>query len=70
MTTMDNYTAVAIAESFGGYEDASRDEQLAAWQHLVNTGMAWKLQGAAGMAQALIDRGDIEPAPFHGAQHG
>ena len=56
---MDNYMAVAIAE---GFEEAESEEQVvAAWQHLVNTGLAWTLQGSFGRtAQTLIDRGIIE----------
>jgi hypothetical protein len=55
---MDNYTAVGIAE---GFIEADNEEQvLAAWQHLVNTGLAWSLQGWFGRtAQRLIDDGFI-----------
>jgi hypothetical protein len=55
---MDNYTAVGIAE---GFIDAESEEQvLQAWQHLVDTGMAWKLQGWFGRtAAALIEQGHI-----------
>ena len=55
---MDSYTAVGIAE---GFIDADSDEQvLQAWQYLVNTGMAWQLQGWFGRtAQALINQGYI-----------
>ena len=53
---MDNYTAVGIAE---GFIDADSEEQyIGAWQHLINTGMAWTLQGWFGRtAQALIEQG-------------
>tara|TARA_R100000664_G_C2750760_1_gene138071 strand:+ start:354 stop:545 length:192 start_codon:yes stop_codon:yes gene_type:complete len=55
---MDNYTAVGIAE---GFETPESDEQfLEAWQHLVDTGLAWTLQGRFGRtAQMLIDNGHI-----------
>lgn len=53
---MDNYTAVGIAEGF--IEADSEAMILEAWQHLVTTGLAWKLQGSFGRtAQALIDEG-------------
>lgn len=52
---MTNYEAVMIAE---GCEPSDQDTQLEAWQHLINTGLAWQLQGCFGrQAQALIDAG-------------
>ena len=58
---MDNYLAVGIAE---GFEEAeSGDQVIEAWQHLVDTGLAWTLQGSFGRtAQALIDQGIINSA--------
>ena len=58
---MDNYLAVGIAE---GFEEAeSKDQVIEAWQHLVDTGLAWTLQGSFGRtAQALIDQGIINSA--------
>lgn len=55
---MDNYRAVAIAE---GFEEAEDEEEVrAAWQHLVNTGLAWQLQGWFGRtARDLIEAGFI-----------
>lgn len=56
--TMDNYTAVSIAEGFCGGENATKDEQIEAWQHLIDTGLAWTLQGWFGRnAAALIKQG-------------
>jgi mannitol/fructose-specific phosphotransferase system IIA component (Ntr-type) len=58
--TIDTYTAMLIAE---GIEDASIEEQLEAWQQLVNTGAAWHLQGWYGRtAQQLINQGLIKPS--------
>ena len=52
---MDNCTAVLIAE---GVDNASRKKQIEAWQHLIDTGMVWTLQGWFGRtATALIDAG-------------
>ena len=55
---MTNFNAINIAE---GYEDAESEEQwIEAWQHLVDTGLAWQLQGSLGRsAQHLIDQGVI-----------
>ncbi len=52
--------AVLIAE---GVEPASREVQLAAWQYLVDTGLAWELQGFFGRtATDLLRAGVIRPA--------
>ena len=62
---MDNFTAIGLAEGF--IEADSESEVLQAWQHLVNTGLAWTLQGFFGRtAQALIDQGLIEPVTSGG----
>ena len=54
---MDNYSAVGIAE---GFIEADETQVIEAWQHLVDTGLAWQLQGSFGRtAQSLIDAGII-----------
>lgn len=59
---MDSYTAVALAE---GFEEGTEEETIKAWQYLVDTGMAWSLQGWFGRtARDLIEQGVIQ-APSH-----
>ena len=53
---MDNVEAIDIAE---GYRDAKDEaEYIAAWQQLIDTGLAWSLQGWFGRtAKYLIEQG-------------
>lgn len=54
---MDIVTAVMIAE---GVQEADEVQTKAAWQHLVDSGMAWQLQGWFGRtARHLIEEGVI-----------
>lgn len=53
---MDNYTATGIAEGF--IECEFEDQYIEAWQYLIDTGLAWQLQGFFGRtAKQLIDQG-------------
>jgi len=57
---MTPYLAVAIAEGFCEGEGASQDQQIEAWQYIVDTGLAWTLQGRFGRtASALIEAGVV-----------
>jgi len=55
---IDSYTyeAVGIAEGFIECED--EEKVIEAWQHLINTGLAYELQGRFGrIANHLIEEG-------------
>lgn len=57
MAAIDTYTACSIVEGFSG-EEHSEEEIINAWQHLINTGDCWKLQGWYGRtASMLIQKG-------------
>ena len=54
---MDAYTATGLAE---GFIEGTDEEQLEAWQFLVDTGLAWTLQGRFGrQARDMIENGII-----------
>jgi len=52
---MSVFTAVMIAE---GVQSATEAEQIKAWQKLIDTGVAWQLQGSFGrQAKRMIEEG-------------
>ena len=52
---MEDFDAVMVVE---GVETASGEEQVEAWQHLIDSGLAWSLQGWFGRtADTLIQEG-------------
>ena len=58
---MDSFTATGIAEGF--IEADSEEQVIEAWQTLINTGLAWRLQGWFGRtAHRLIEDGICTPA--------
>lgn len=58
---MNTYDATGIAE--GWIEADSEEQVIEAWQTLIDTGLAWQLQGWFGRtANALIEDGVCLPA--------
>jgi hypothetical protein len=66
---LDHYTACETVE---WSEDATEEEQLTAWQWLVDTGSCWGLQGWYGRtASALLEDGIIQqPIEDHKDYYG
>jgi hypothetical protein len=63
MTILSSYDAVGLAE---GFVEGTEEEVLEAWQYLVDTGLAWQLQGWFGRAASdLIDAGIINQPQLH-----
>ena len=56
---MNDYKATGLAEGFISAE--SEEQVIVAWQHLHDTGLAYKLQGWFGRtAQELLKQGIIQ----------
>tara|TARA_Y100000034_G_scaffold103120_2_gene128428 strand:- start:1446 stop:1667 length:222 start_codon:yes stop_codon:yes gene_type:complete len=58
--------AVGIAEGFEGTPEGVDDTEAlrVAWQHLIDTGICWRLQGWFGRtAQSLIEQKFVLPYP-------
>ena len=56
MTKLTNLEATMIAE--GAQEPDSDEQYIQAWQHLIDTGLAWQLQGFFGRtASTMIQNG-------------
>ena len=56
---MSDYEATGLAEGFISAE--SEEQVIGAWQHLHDTGLAYKLQGWFGRtAQELLKQGIIQ----------
>jgi fatty acid-binding protein DegV len=52
---MNTFEAIMIAERVN---ESTEEEYFAAWQHLIDTGVCWQLQGWFGRAAArLIEQG-------------
>ena len=53
--TMNAFRAASLAE---GFQEGTQMEQLDAWQYLIDTGLAWQLEGWFGrVAKDLIEAG-------------
>ena len=56
---LSNHDAIGLAE---GFVQGSDEERIRAWQHLIDTGLAWQLQGSFGRtAMNLIESGICSP---------
>jgi hypothetical protein len=71
---MDTYTAVGLAEGF--IEAQSQEQVIEAWQYLIDTGLAWQLQGWFGRTAAHLigegictDNTRAAQAAIHSAYH-
>ena len=56
--SINSFNAVGIAEGF--IQADSEEQVIEAWQYLIDSGLAWKLQGWFGRtAQGLLNEGII-----------
>jgi hypothetical protein len=54
--SMTDFEAINIAEGLDN--NATEEQYIAAWQHLIDSGLSWRLQGWFGRtARAMIDEG-------------
>ena len=54
---MTDYDAISIAEGYA-HDDCTEAQYKAAWQYLIDTGLAWRLQGWVGRtASRMIEAG-------------
>lgn len=65
---MTDFDATMIAEGVqeppGDTPEEQEEAMIAAWQHLIDTGLAWELQGCFGrQAARLIEAGVCREAP-------
>lgn len=59
-TSFDATMVCEGQEELAGYGlgELTEDDRLSAWQYLIDTGLAWQLQGSFGrMAKHLIEQG-------------
>jgi len=57
------YNATMIAE--GAMDETNDMSYIQAWQHLVDTGVVWELQGFYGRAaHRMLSEGTLSPAPI------
>ena len=57
--TFDDFTAIGLTEGF--IESETEEQVIAAWQHLFDTGLCFRLQGRFGRtALSLVEQGVIK----------
>ena len=57
------YNATMITE--GAMNETNDKSYIQAWQHLVDTGVVWELQGFFGRAaHRMLSEGTLRPAPI------